>query len=79
MSDIREQLEQLGLGQTRMLRPYLRPVHRGLQHRQPEASEGAVGQAELGGLIGTALRTAMGQNRSNTGQANHVRYRRKPT
>ncbi len=58
MSDIREQLEQLGLGQTRMPRSGLRLVRRGLRHRQPEASEGAVGQAELGGLSGTALRTA---------------------
>ncbi len=47
MSDIREQLEQLGLGQTRMPRPYLRPVHRGLRHRQLEVSEGAAGGAEI--------------------------------
>ncbi len=47
MSDIREQLEQLGLGQTRMLRPYLRPVHRGLRHRRSERRKGAVGGAEI--------------------------------
>ena len=52
--------------------PRLRLVHRGLRHCRPKGGEGAVGRAEIGGVIGAALRTAMGQFLPYPGSRVHV-------